>query len=92
MHGNFIHLTPENLDREHLCCIIRTKKCHPGIEAKRQWLAERLKEGHVFRKLDVKGCVFIELASAPGGADKNEAEKYGCKYVCASGLPAFEMR
>lgn len=62
MHGNFIHLTPENLDREHLCCIIRTKKCHPGIEAKRQWLAERLKEGHVFRKLDVKGCVFIEYA------------------------------
>lgn len=39
-----------------------------------------------------KGCVFIELASAPGGADKNEAEKHGCKYVCASGLPAFEMR
>lgn len=38
-----------------------------------------------------KGCVFIELASAPGGADKNEAEKYGCRYVCASGLPAFGM-
>ena len=62
MHENFIQLTPENLDREHLCCIIRTKKRHPGIEAKRQWLAERLKEGHVFRKLDVKGCVFIEYA------------------------------
>ena len=32
------------------------------MEVKRQWLAERLKEGHVFRKLDVKGCVFIEYA------------------------------
>ena len=31
-------------------------------EAKREWLAERLKEGHVFRKLDIKGCVFIEYA------------------------------
>ena len=26
------------------------------------WLAERLKVGHVFRKLDVKGCAFIEYA------------------------------
>mgnify|MGYP004655753331 CR=1 FL=1 len=58
----FINLTQENLANEHLCCIIRTKKPHPGVEAKRTWLAERLKEGHIFRKLHVKGCVFIEYA------------------------------
>lgn len=58
----FINLTEENLASEHLCCIIRSKKPHPGVEAKRQWLSERLKEGHVFRKLDIKGCVFIEYA------------------------------
>lgn len=58
----FLDLTPENLPSEHLCCIIRTRKPHPGVEAKRQWLCERLKEGHVFRKLDVKGTVFIEYA------------------------------
>ena len=58
----FITLTPETLAKEHLCCIIRSRKPHPGVEAKRQWLAERLKEGHVFRKLDVKGCAFIEYA------------------------------
>ena len=58
----FISLTPENLSREHLCCIIRTKKAHPGVEAKRQWLSERLPEGHVFRKLHVKGTCFIEYA------------------------------
>ena len=62
MEPGFITLTPENLAQEHLCCIIRTKKPHPGVEAKRHWLAERLAEGHVFRKLDVKGCVFIEYA------------------------------
>lgn len=28
-------LTPENLPHEHLCCIIRTKKPHPGVETKR---------------------------------------------------------
>ena len=59
---DFLDLTPENLENEHLCCIIRSKKPHPGVEAKRQWLANRLKEGHVFRKLDVKGCVFLEYA------------------------------
>ena len=62
MDGHFIDLTPENLADEHLCCIIRSKKPHSGVEAKRQWLAERLREGHVFRKLDEKGTVFIEYA------------------------------
>lgn len=59
---NFINLTTENLEQEHLCCIIRSRKPHPGVEAKRQWLSDRLKEGHVFRKLNAKGCCFIEYA------------------------------
>lgn len=62
MENDFINLTTENLANEHLCCIIRSKKPHPGVEAKRQWLSERLKEGHVFRKLNAKGCCFIEYA------------------------------
>ena len=62
MEHDFINLTPENLANEHLCCIIRSKSVHAGIEAKRQWLSERLKEGHVFRKLNEKATVFIEYA------------------------------
>ena len=62
MEDQFLNLTEENLDREHLCCIIRSKKPHPGVEAKRVWLRERLRDGHVFRKLDTKGVVFIEYA------------------------------
>ncbi|MCI2047536.1 MAG: GNAT family N-acetyltransferase [Faecalibacterium sp.] len=62
MQPEFISLTAENLPREHLCCIIRTQKPHPGVEAKRQWLARRLEEGHVFRKLNAKATVFIEYA------------------------------
>ena len=62
MEKEFINLTPENLDGEHLCCIIRSRKPHPGVEAKRRWLAGRLEEGHVFRKLDEKGAVFVEYA------------------------------
>lgn len=62
MNTDFINITAENLADEHLCCIIRSKKPHQGIDAKRQWLSERLKEGHVFRKLDEKATVFIEYA------------------------------
>lgn len=62
MEPEFVNLTAENLAREHLCCIIRSKKPHPGVEAKRQWLTERLKDGHVFRKLNAKATVFIEYA------------------------------
>ena len=32
------------------------------MEAKRQWLSDRLAEGHVFRKLNEKATVFIEYA------------------------------
>lgn len=62
LDAEFINLTEENLASEHLCCIIRSRKPHQGVEAKRQWLAERLKEGHVFRKLNAKAVVFIEYA------------------------------
>ena len=63
MDAEFINLTAENLAGEHLCCIIRSKTLHPGVEAKRRWLSERLAEGHVFRKLrDEKATVMIEYA------------------------------
>lgn len=72
----FINLTPETLADEHLCCIIRTRKKHPGVEAKRQWLAERLKEGHVFRKLNQKCCVMIEYAPLEMAWVPVEGENY----------------
>ena len=62
MDAEFIDLTAENIADEHLCCIIRMKKPHTGVEAKREWLAARLPEGHVFRKLNTGHCVFIEYA------------------------------
>ena len=62
MNTDFVNLTTENLVNEHLCCIIRSKKAHPGIDAKRKWLSDRLNEGHVFRKLNAKATVFIEYA------------------------------
>lgn len=76
MHEQFINLTEENLDQEHLCCIIRSKKPHPGVEAKRAWLRERLREGHVFRKLDAKGVAFIEYAPLETAWVPVEGENY----------------
>ena len=60
--SDYINLTAENVDTEHLCCAISDKKHQPGVDAKRAWLSERIEEGHVFRKLNEKGKVFIEYA------------------------------
>lgn len=62
MRDGYINLTLENLYNEHLCCAIADKKHQCGVVTKRQWLKERLGEGHVFRKLNEKGKVFIEYA------------------------------
>jgi len=51
-----------NIHEEHLCCAISDKKHQVGVDDKRSWLSERIPEGHIFRKLDVKGKVFIEYA------------------------------
>ncbi len=58
----FINLTNENIEEETLCCLVRSHKTNPGVEAKRNWLKERLKEGHIYRKLNKKATVFIEYA------------------------------
>ena len=76
MNDQFINLTEDNLAQEHLCCIIRSRKPHPGVEAKRTWLRERLKEGHVFRKLDAKGVAFIEYAPLETAWVPVEGENY----------------
>lgn len=62
MNETFMNLTLDNLDTEHICCAISDKKHQVGVSVKKQWLKERIEEGHVFRKLDKKGKVFIEYA------------------------------
>jgi len=62
MDKEYINLTEANLAGEHLCCAIADKKHQYGVELKKAWLADRMKEGHVFRKLNVNGKVFIEYA------------------------------
>jgi len=60
--NNYINLTNENLEKEHISCLIRSKNTNKGICAKKAWLKRRISKGHVFRKLDVLGTAFIEYA------------------------------
>ncbi len=62
MEKRYITLGSESIESEHLCCAISDKKHQAGVVCKKAWLRERIEEGHVFRKLDAKGKVFIEYA------------------------------
>lgn len=62
MSNKYLNLTTENLASEHLCCAIADKKHQCGVDVKKKWLKERIAEGHIFRKLNDKGKVFIEYA------------------------------
>lgn len=55
-----IKLSADNIENEHICCAISDKKCLNGYNAKKQWLKNQFKKGYTFRKLDVRGKVFIE--------------------------------
>lgn len=76
MSIDFINLTDENIDTEHLCCAIADKKHQCGVDTKRSWLKDRLKEGHVFRKLNEKGKVFIEYSPLETAWTPVEGDNY----------------
>lgn len=60
--NEYVNLTKENIANEHLCCAIGDKKHAAGVQLKKQWICDRLDEGHVFRKLNAQGKIFIEYA------------------------------
>lgn len=60
--AEYINLTAENIDKEHLCCAISDKKHQYGVNLKKEWLKQRIDEGHIFRKLNANGKIFIEYA------------------------------
>ena len=47
---DYIRVTKENLDREHICCAISNNK-DVQVASKKAWLAERFDEGLVFLKI-----------------------------------------
>jgi len=71
-----IKITESNIDNEHICCAISEKKGECCIKAKKQWMKARLKEGLIFKKLNVRGKVFIEYIPAENAWYPIEAEGY----------------
>ena len=58
--NNYINLDLDNIEEEHICCAIGDPKHQDGVEKKKNWMKDRLEDGHVFRKLDARGKIFIE--------------------------------
>lgn len=69
-------LTESNIMEEHICCAISDKKCVDGYNAKKEWLKNLFNDGYVFKKLDVRGKVFIEYVPAEKGWVPIEAPNY----------------
>ena len=74
----YIRLTGENLEKEHMCCAISNSK-DVQVSSKKAWLKERLEEGLVFLKSAERGKCFIEYIPAEMAWVPVEAE--GCMYI-----------
>jgi len=61
---NIITVDTSNIETEHICCAITEKKGENCVGSKKAWLKDRFKDGLVFKKLDVRGKVFIEYIPA----------------------------
>jgi len=72
---DLIKITHENLESEHICCAIANDKdCQ--VISKKSWLKERLDEGLVFLKCNVRGKCFIEYIPAEYAWAPIEADGY----------------
>ena len=58
--NEYINITLDNIFDEHICCAIGDPKHQEGVDKKKEWIKKKLKDGHVFRKLNARGKIFIE--------------------------------
>ena len=56
----YIRITKENIDKEHICCAMSGKQSL----AKKEWLKQRFEEGLVFYRSAERGKCFIEYIPA----------------------------
>ena len=81
MDGEFVNLTPEDIGSEHLCCVIRLKTAHPGVEAKRARLAARFVHVDTHEKAKSLPCTF-----------NNRAVFYDGKFVTVNQIDAAALK
>ncbi len=77
--ADFVNLNSSNLANHHLCCALSGQKHQEGVTHKKAFLREGLDSGLIFRKLDVRGKVFVEFAPAENAWKPLEAP--GCLVI-----------
>ena len=60
MDYKIIDVNNDNIEQEHICCAISSKKNDDSAISKKRWMKGEFKNDLVFKKLDVRGKVFIE--------------------------------
>ena len=82
----YIRVTSENIEREHICCAISNNN-DIQVLSKKAWLSERFEEGLVFLKSTERGKCFIEYIPAENAWNPILAEGYmyiDCLWVAGS--------
>ena len=82
----YIRVTKENLETEHICCAISSNK-DVQVASKKAWLADRFDEGLVFLKSVERGKCFIEYIPAEHAWAPIDAPDYmyiDCLWVSGS--------
>ena len=82
----YIRVTKENLEQEHICCAISNNK-DIQVSSKKAWLSERFDDGLVFLKSVERGKCFIEYIPAENAWIPIKADGYmviNCLWVSGS--------
>ena len=82
----YIRVTKENIESEHICCAISNNK-DIQVSSKKAWLSERFDDGLVFLKSVERGKCFIEYIPAEKAWNPIEADGYmmiNCLWVSGS--------
>ena len=82
----YIQVTKENIEKEHICCAISNNK-DAQVSSKKAWLADRFDDGLVFLKSTERGKCFIEYIPAENAWNPIDADGYmyiNCLWVSGS--------
>ena len=82
----YIRVTKDNLEKEHICCAISNNK-DVQVSSKKTWLSDRFDEGLVFLKSVERGKCFIEYIPAENAWVPINADGYmyiDCLWVSGS--------
>ena len=82
----YIRVTKENIEKEHICCAISNNN-DIQVSSKKAWLKDRFDDGLVFLKSTERGKCFIEYIPAENAWNPIEADGYmyiDCLWVSGS--------